>query len=119
MRRAVLLLILLAACNSKQKHHNMPATGGNADRGRKVLQNYGCTSCHAIPGVSGPQGEVGPPLARMGSRQLIGGKFQNTPRNMMNFIRNPQAMDPQNAMPNLGVTAGDARDIAAYLSTLK
>jgi cytochrome c1 len=31
----------------------------------------------------------------------------------------PQSIDPPTAMPDLGVTERDARDIAAYLATLK
>lgn len=33
-------------------------------------------------------------------------------------ITGPQAVSPNSAMPDLGVTERDARDIAAYLSTL-
>ncbi len=123
-RRAIVLLLLFAACSpkgsKKEMYQNMTATGGgNADRGRKLVQQYGCTSCHVIPGVSGPQGEVGPPLQKMATRQFIAGKFPNTPQNMMKWIQNPQSMDPQNAMPNLSVTPADSRDITAYLMTLK
>jgi cytochrome c1 len=35
--------------------------------------------------------------------------------NLIHWIRNPQAIDPQTAMPNLGVTERDALDISAYL----
>jgi cytochrome c1 len=38
---------------------------------------------------------------------------------MTKWLQNPQAMDPNNAMPNLGVTPDDSRDIAAFLFTLK
>ena len=120
MRRVILLLFLLAACNGRQKPQNAAVTGGgNAERGKNLVQQYGCTSCHSIPGVPGPQDGISAPLAKIGSRQLIFGKFQNTPRNMMSWIQNPQAMNPQNAMPNLGVTPADARDITAFLYTLK
>ena len=34
------------------------------------------------------------------------------------WIRDPQAVDPETAMPNMQVDARDARDIAAYLGTL-
>ena len=33
--------------------------------------------------------------------------------------QNPQAMDPTNAMPNLGVTPDDSRDMTAFLYTLE
>lgn len=38
---------------------------------------------------------------------------------MVRWLRNPQAVTPRTLMPNLGVTEADARDIAAYLATLR
>jgi cytochrome c1 len=43
----------------------------------------------------------------------------NTPDNLMLWIRNPPGVDPLTAMPDTGVTEGDARDIAAFLYTLR
>jgi len=37
---------------------------------------------------------------------------------MIRWIVIPQSMAPGNAMPNLGVSDGQARNIAAYLYTL-
>ena len=62
---------------------------------------------------------VGPPLDHIASRQIIAGKVQNTPQNMMQWLQNPQAMSPNNSMPNLGVTPADARDLTAFLMRLK
>jgi cytochrome c1 len=38
---------------------------------------------------------------------------------MIQWLRNPQAVDDKTAMPNMNVTEKDARDIAAYLYTLR
>jgi len=38
---------------------------------------------------------------------------------MARWLRQPQKVAPLTAMPDLDVTERDARDIAAYLSTLK
>ncbi len=62
---------------------------------------------------------VGPSLDHMVNRTYIAGKFQNSVQNMSKWLQNPQSMDPTNAMPNLGVTPDDARDMTAYLYTLK
>jgi cytochrome c1 len=43
----------------------------------------------------------------------------NTPENMVRWLREPQAVNPRSAMPDLGVSEGDARDIAAFLSTIR
>ena len=92
---------------------------GNADRGKELVAKYGCAACHVIPMIEGPKGMVGPPLDHIASRQIIAGKVQNTPQNMMQWLQNPQAMSPNNSMPNLGVTPVDARDLTAFLMTLK
>jgi cytochrome c1 len=71
-----------------------------------------------IPGVSGAEGLVGPPLDRMGKRVYIAGVLRDTPDNMITWLRNPQSFVPNNAMPNMGIDQQQARDIAAYLYTL-
>jgi cytochrome c1 len=38
---------------------------------------------------------------------------------MARWLRAPQALAPLTAMPNLGMSERDARDIAAFLATLK
>jgi cytochrome c2 len=40
------------------------------------------------------------------------------PDNLVKWLRQPQNVVPGNAMPDMGVTPQDARDIAAYLYTL-
>ena len=46
------------------------------------------------------------------------GRLNNTPDNLVAWIVDPHAIDPQNAMPPTGVDAREARDMAAYLYTL-
>jgi mono/diheme cytochrome c family protein len=92
---------------------------GNPGRGRTALHQYACVACHEIPGVTGPKARVGPPLAGIASRKILGGVVPNTPENMVRWLRAPQSVDPPTAMPDLGVTERDARDIAAYLATLE
>jgi cytochrome c2 len=111
------IAVLALACNREQD--NTTTGGGNADRGKQLIAQNGCTACHIIPGIAGPRGMVGPPLDHFGSRNMIAGKIPNTPDNVIKWLQNPQAMDPTNAMPNLGITPNDAKDIAAYLYTLK
>jgi cytochrome c2 len=112
-RIVILLFLLLAACTKRE------TVAGNADHGRQLLSQYGCTACHVIPGVKGPKGMVGPSLDHIATRTYIAGKIQNTPQTMAQWLQNPQGFDPKNAMPNLGVTPDDARDMAAYLHSLK
>jgi cytochrome c len=94
--------------------------GGDAEHGRQAIQRrYGCGACHVIPGVPGAVGKVGPPLLWWADRSMIAGRIPNTPENLVRWIQDPQAIEPGTAMPALGVTEADARDIAAYLFTLR
>jgi cytochrome c1 len=98
------------------------AAGGERDavaRGLAALHLYACHTCHAIPGVVGSDPQVGPPLDAFATRALIAGKLANTHDNLVEWIRRPQHFDAQTAMPDHGVTAGDASDMAAYLATLR
>jgi len=90
-------------------------TGGNAARGHRAIVRYGCSACHSIPGVSGPDVLVGPRLDHVVRQAYIAGVLANTPDNLIRWIEHPTRVDPLTAMPDLGVTEADARDIAAYL----
>jgi cytochrome c1 len=110
---ALLLLVLLAGCGNAGR---APAgTAGDAARGRIALAQYGCRACHMIPGVTGSTVYVGRPLEDMAKRPIIAGTLPNDQANLVRWIRNPQAIDPQTAMPVLGVSERDALDMSAYL----
>lgn len=106
-------------CDRQAEPPLAPDAPADAARGRLALHQYACTACHVIPGVTGADVHVGPPLAGMATRQLVAGTLPNTPQNMVRWIRDPQGIDPQTAMPDLEVGERDARDMAAYLATLR
>jgi cytochrome c oxidase assembly factor CtaG/cytochrome c2 len=93
--------------------------GADAEAGRSALRTYGCVSCHYVPGVRDPGGRVGPTLADFGRRAYIAGGLPNTPDQVMRWIQDPQTLRPGTAMPDLDVPEPTARDIAAYLYTLR
>lgn len=96
-----------------------PASGvGRPDRGAQLIAQYGCGSCHTIPGVNRADGLVGPPLTHFGARSYIAGELPNNAENLRRWISDPKSVEPGTAMPNLHVSAIDAQDIAAYLYTL-
>jgi cytochrome c1 len=72
-----------------------------------------------IPGVRNANGEVAPPLTKFARRTFIAGEVPNTPENLIVWIMNPQAIEPKTAMPYLGVSNQQARDIASYLYSLR
>lgn len=88
---------------------------GNAERGRVALTQYACNACHKIPGVTGSDVHVGRPLKGLAERKYIAGRLPNNQQNLIRWIRNPQDVDPQTAMPMLEVSETDALDISAYL----
>ena len=89
--------------------------GGEPTRGRIAIRQYGCGACHTISGIRDATGQLGPDLRGLRRRVYVAGIVPNTPEHLVNWIQEPQAMDPETAMPNLGVTKQHARDIAAYL----
>lgn len=94
-------------------------SGGDARSGRIEIRKYGCNTCHEISGVPGARGLIGPPLDGIGQRYYIAGELPNTPDNLMLWIEHPRQVEPHTAMPEMGVTEQDSRDIAAYLYTLR
>jgi cytochrome c2 len=102
-----------ARTNAEQMTH------GNAERGKAAIQRYGCDGCHEIEGLPVAAGQVGPPLAGIASRAEIAGTLPNLPSQMVLWLRYPQRVLPGNGMPQMSVTEADARDLAAYLYTLR
>lgn len=105
-------LILLAGCQSERPP---PGVQGDAARGKVALTQYACHACHVIPGVAGSDVYVGRPLDDVARRRFIAGKLPTTQANLARWIRDPQSVDPETAMPSMGVTERDAQDISAYL----
>lgn len=111
---------LLGACHGgKTERAYIVPSGGVAARGEQVILQYNCGSCHTIPGIRGARGEVGPPLTAFGRRTYIAGELPNNPENLVRWIMSPQSVEPKTAMPTLGLTEQQARDVAAYLYRLQ
>jgi cytochrome c2 len=117
-RELALLLCMAAACTDRDAVLARRLTGGDPERGRAALDRYGCGTCHHIPDVRGATGTVGPDLAGFALRSYIAGTLPNRPTELVRWIRHPQAIEPGNAMPDLGVSERDATDMAAHLYTL-
>jgi cytochrome c oxidase assembly factor CtaG len=117
---AIAIIVLTASCNNdRDGMWAAEMTGGAPLRGKEAIRSYGCMSCHSIPGVRGAATMVGPPLAGIAERDYIAGVMSNTPQHMIEWLMNPPKIDSLTAMPNMHVTERDARDIAAYLYTLR
>jgi cytochrome c len=109
MRNLVTCLALaLAACS-----------GADREADVKSIIATNCGSCHVVPGVPGAIGNVGPPLTRIGNRQVIAGYFANNRQNMVRWVSHAQSMLPNNAMPDTNLSPEDANRVADYLSRLR
>jgi cytochrome c2 len=114
------LLMLLVACEGgRDTGDGGHRVSGDVARGHDLIERHACGACHVIPGVHGANGLVGPPLERFSRRSFIAGELPNTATNLQRWLLNPPAVEPRTAMPNLGLTPDEARDMAAYLSTLR
>jgi cytochrome c len=95
------------------------AAAHDAERGRRLLTQYQCGSCHVIPGVAAATGRSAPTLAAFGRRSYIGGRWPNESDALVRWIVAPRALLPDATMPAMGASEADARDMAAYLMALK
>ena len=107
------------ACDRSAATVPAALAGGNADRGKVAIQHYGCNACHAIAGLPDPSFEAAAPITKVTDRSYIAGTLPYTPANLMLWIRFPRKVKPATAMPDLGVSASEARDIATYLYSLR
>ena len=113
------LALRMTGCEGAETRRAEAITRGRADHGREAIRRFGCGACHTIPGIRGADALVGPSLDRIASRMYIAGHMINEPRAMIDWLRDPRHHRSPTAMPTLGLTEQDARDIAAYLYTLK
>lgn len=107
------------AVHGRKEKTSQTAILPDTRRGAIALQQYACATCHRIPGIVGAIAHVGPPLEGIASRKYLAGRLPNTPENMLRWIHSPKSVSPATLMPDLDVTEEHARDIAAYLATLK
>ena len=111
-------MMSLCACADKT---DAPRTieGADAARGLEVVERTGCAACHSIPGVAWPQGSVGGSLDGFAERSLIAGRLPNQPDILVQWLRDASSLSPETGMPPMPITDAEARDVAAYLYTLR
>lgn len=105
--------------SAQARTHAEAMTGGSVRAGKAAIERYNCGACHRIPGIGAATGVAGPALNGIGTRSFIAGTLPNEPGNLERWIRHPQEVVPGNAMPDQGVAPRDARNITAYLYTLR
>ena len=124
LHAAVIVLVaatigITAGCAHGDRRNVVTVPGGSPEVGKRLIRHYGCGTCHTIPGVKNADALVGPPLIHWAKRTYIAGELSNTPDNLVRWISDPKAVEPGTDMPKLGVTTDEARNIAAYLMTIR
>lgn len=94
-----------------------PPAEGDPAAGQAIVEQV-CAACHTVAGTSA-QGQVGPELTGIASREQIAGAIENTPENLAAWLADPPAIKPGTAMPNLPLSEADIANLVAYLYTLE
>ena len=111
-------VLALSACGPRAASTGA-SSAGDAERGRRLIEQYQCGRCHVVPGVAAARGRLAVPLAAMGVRSYIAGRIPNRPDTLAQWIVDPPSLVPGTAMPRLGVSTEEARHMAAYLGSLR
>ena len=119
MRLALAAVVLSLCACADQSNAPRSIAGADAARGLAVVERVGCAACHQIPGVSWPVGTVGGSLDGFAERSLIAGRLPNQPDVLTRWLRDAPSLSPETGMPPIPITETEARDVAAYLYTLK
>ena len=89
------------------------------ERGKALMGQYQCGSCHSIPDVPAARGQRSQPLDAWSQRSYIAGRLPNRPDTLAHWIAAPQSLVPGTAMPSMGVSPADAQAMAAFLFSLE
>lgn len=89
-------------------------------QGKQLFATKGCVGCHSLSSVNPFKGQVGPNLAGIGTRKMIGaGWLPNTDENLREWIEHTQKVKPDVKMVlGSSVTDDEAAALIAYLRTM-
>ena len=74
-RHLLLTVVVLAAAGCGATASTIDVPGGDASRGKQLVDAYGCGACHTIAGIHGADGEIGPSLEDFADRRYIAGRL--------------------------------------------
>lgn len=102
--------------------HLEDATPAQINRGKRLVSDYGCASCHEIAGIKKPE-NFAPELSRIGSKpvtQLIflAGMPHTLPDYIAGKIKQPRAFAPGLKMPQYTFTAEQIDSLTTALLAL-
>jgi cytochrome c oxidase subunit 2 len=86
--------------------------------GSRIFQQQKCGDCHTVSSTDS-RSLIGPPLAHISGRRLLGGEIPNNAANLTRWIVEPQSIKPGNRMPNPRLSSSDSRLLTTYLESLQ
>ena len=93
------------------------SAGGNASRGRNLVETVGCKGCHVVGDDERMRKERGFSFDIAPELSMAGSKLD--PEWIYAWLKNLRAYRPPTQMPNLRLSDQEARDIVAYIATLR
>ena len=96
----------------------VPTSAERVAHGKQLLTERACVSCHQVSGagLSSPPKTVPAPRALGLAPDLRFARARSSPEAIAQWLLDPQRVKQDAAMPNLGLSEEDARDLAAFLS---
>ena len=89
--------------------------GGNAGKGKELIETIGCVGCHMVEGIDDKWNAVG---QRKGT-YLTGIGSKVDPDWLVSWLKKPSHYQEDTIMPSFRLTDKEANDIASYLLSLK
>lgn len=87
-----------------------------AQEGERLFQEFICSNCHTVRGVSEAAVEAGPDLTHLASRSTLAARtLPNTQSQLANWITDPQGIKPGNNMPATPMTGEELDALIAFL----
>lgn len=85
----------------------------------KVFESFACISCHTVRGTMA-NGKFGPDLTHLATRHtLAAGALLNNPKNLRDWVNDPQQAKPGCLMPAMQLTDDELNHVTAYLEALR
>jgi len=115
---ALLAGVLVGCTGDEERGPLQVPESADIEGGKEIIQLYGCGTCHRIPGIAGANGRVGPSLEGFAQQLYIAGAVPNNLDNLVQWLMDPQSIEPGTIMPDFDLQEAGATNIAAYLATL-
>jgi cytochrome c oxidase subunit 2 len=102
-----------------QEQRQQATVSDAASQGQRIFETTACMNCHTVAGTAA-NGRFGPDLTHLMSRDTIAaGVATNTPQNLRQWIRNPDAIKPGSLMPAMQLSDQELDALTAYLEALR